>query len=365
MSMQEQLFAAMEAAREAARETVDNNITPNPNVTADDDGRSIPNTNITAAVNTRNDDDDDTNWQAVGDLTQELAAKRVREAKQTVEVKNLHQKALLVSVKRRMYNPYRKDDAETARYGAGNVNKHLFKGRDNRVAAAIAAYNGVYTHVKENTVPWSTGVDLLKAENYLDFSAELRRAINNADQAVNDLVTNWDHEVNKDYQRLLPTGRADYDDYPSASQINERFGIDVQYSPVPKADGFDPRLGIKDEDVASLQRQLDDVGANATKHVISSLLTPMKSAAEKLAVPIGADGAIFRDSLIDNMVEVAERMGRVNISEDPVVAERIKDLRSLIGTYANNKDMLRTVASVREKAATQIDALCGQMAGLV
>ena len=74
---------------------------------------------------------------------------------------------------------------------------------------------------------------------------------------------------------------------------------------------------------------------------------------------------MFRDSLIDNMVDVADRMGRVNISDDPVIAERIKDLRSLVGTYANNKDVLRNSQTVREKAATQIDDLMSKMSGLV
>jgi hypothetical protein len=65
------------------------------------------------------------------------------------------------------------------------------------------------------------------------------------------------------------------------------------------------------------------------------------------------------------MVDVADRMARVNLSDDPVIYERIKDLQSLVGTYANNKDVLRSNQSVREKAAAQIDALCGQMQGLV
>jgi hypothetical protein len=47
------------------------------------------------------------------------------------------------------------------------------------------------------------------------------------------------------------------------------------------------------------------------------------------------------------------------------VADRIRDLRSLVGTYAKDIDVLRNSQSVRSKAATQIDTLVGQMAGLV
>jgi len=135
--------------------------------------------------------------------------------------------------------------------------------------------------------------------------------------------------------------------------------------PVPTADGFDPRLGMSEADQASVQDRVNDAEANGAKYVIKQMLDPMADAVKKLQVNIGDKGSIFRDSLIDNMVEVADRMGRINISDDPVIADRIRDLRSLVGTYANNKDVLRNSQSVRSKAATQIDTLVGQMAGLV
>ena len=250
------------------------------------------------------------------------------------------------------------------------MNKHLFQGTNNRVKIAISAYTAVYSYVKDNTVPWTTGVELLNIDHYMDFTTGLRRLIDAANDAVNDLVANWDHEVRADLQRLQDiayakgkTNLADPNDYPEADEVAARFGIEVRYMPVPTTGDF--RVGISDEDKASLQQQLDDATANATRHVLTEMIEPMRRAVSKLTVKIGDDGSIFRDSLIDNLVDVSSRMARVNISDDPVVTEKIKDLQSLIGTYANNKDMLRNNQSVREKAATQIDGLMSQMAGLV
>ena len=73
-------------------------------------------------------------------------------------VKGLDEKAVLVQLKRRMYSPYKRDEAETNAYGAGNVNKHLFSGPNNRVKKAMSAYGEVYNFVKDNTVPWMTGL---------------------------------------------------------------------------------------------------------------------------------------------------------------------------------------------------------------
>ena len=346
MNMQAQLLAAMEAAQQHAA----------PAAPIVDDSPS------TQSVDTLPD-----TFKPVG----EVVAPIVQEAKREfVKVKNLDEKAVLVQVKRRMYSPYKLDEAESKAYGAGNVNKHLFQGTNNRVKVAISAYTAVYSYVKDNTVPWTTGVELLNIDHYMDFTSGLRQLIDKANDAVNDLVANWDHEVRTDLQRLQDIAYAkgkpnlaDPNDYPEADEVAARFGIEVRYMPVPTTGDF--RVGISDEDKASLQKQLDDATANASRHVLTQMLEPMQRAASKLAVPIGQDGSIFRDSLVDNLVDVSSRMARVNISDDPFITERIKDLQSLIGTYANNKDMLRNNQSVREKAASQIDALCGQMAGLV
>ena len=292
--------------------------------------------------------------------------------KPTFKVKNLDEKAVLVQVKRRMYSPYKLDTEESRAYGAGNVNKHLFEGRNNRVKEAISKYTEVYTYVKDNTVPWTTGVELLNIENYMDFTNGLRGLIHSADAAVDDLYRNWDAEVAADLGRLASIAAskgkpnlANPSDYPDADEMRSKFSIEVRYMPVPTADGFDPRLGISDADKATVQKQLDDATANASAHVLNEMIEPMRRAVSKLNVKIGDDGSVFRDSLIDNMVDVASRMAKVNISDDPAITERIKDLQSLVGTYANNKDMLRNSPSVREKAATQIDDLMSKMQGLV
>jgi hypothetical protein len=182
---------------------------------------------------------------------------------------------------------------------------------------------------------------------------------------VDDLVAKWDDTVQADLDRLMQIDPklANPSDYLTADQLRERFGIEVRYIPVPTTGDF--RVEISDDDKASLQAQLDDVGANAVRHVLTEMLEPMHRAVEKLNVPIGADGAIFRDSLIDNIVDVSERMKRVNLSDDPIVTDKIDELNRLAHTYANNKDALRSMPEVRRKAATQINDLVKKMGGLV
>ena len=298
--------------------------------------------------------------------------KPVTTTKPSISIKGLDEKAVLISVKRRMYSPYKLDQEESKKYGAGNVNKHLFEGRDNKVKDTISKFTDVYTYVKDNTVPWTTGVDMLNIDHYMDFTSGLRQLVDTANQAVNSLCVVWDDEVQKDLVRLakiaVVRGKpnlADPSDYPNVDELRAKFGVDVRYMPVPTTGDF--RVGISDEDKASPQQQLDDAETSATTHVLNSMITPMKRAIEKLSVPIGSNGSVFRDTLIDNIVDVAERMNKVNLSDDPAIQNKIDDLRSLVGQYANpmGKDMLRSSQTVREKAVNQIDSLVSQMAGLV
>jgi len=280
-------------------------------------------------------------------------------------IEGLNQKAVLVQVSRRMYAPYLGDAAATAAYGGGSVYKHLFKGRDNRVKEAISKYTDVYNFIKDYTVPWSKGVDMLNMSIYTFVTSELRNKIAVADAAVDDLVDNWNFEVQKDYNRLhaIDPSLANWDDYPTAEQVRGRFSIDVQFMPVPSEGDF--RVEISDVHKSSVLRKLRDVKRSGERHVINKMLEPMIAAVEKLAVPIGDDGSIFRDSLIGNMVDVADRMARVNLSDDPVIQQQIADLKSIVGQYADNIDVLRNSQHVRDVASKQIGDLVTQMQGIV
>ena len=289
-----------------------------------------------------------------------------------LKVKGLDEKAVLISVKRYMYSPYKLDQEESKQYGAGNVNKHLFEGRNNLVKSTISKFTEVYTYVKDNTVPWTTGVDMLNIDHYMEFNSGLRQRVDDAHRAVDTLCLSWEDEVKDDLDRLsqiaIAKGKpnlANASDYPDVDELRAKFGIEIRYMPVPTTGDF--RVDISDDDKASLQQQLDDAGVNANKHVIKSMIEPMQRAIAKLSVPIGNDGSVFRDTLVDNLVEVTERMNKINLSDDAVIQDSINGLRDLISTYASEqgKDLLRNNQTSREKAVTDIDSLCKQMSGLV
>lgn len=286
-------------------------------------------------------------------------------------MKPLSERAVLIRLKRSMFSTSKLDEEETEAYGAGNVHKHLFKGRDNRVREAMSRYTDVYRAVNRAGPPWmENGWRVLKIEEYQDTAAEIRGLTTLARAAVNDMLDNWDYEVEKDLRRLEEIAQqkgkpnlARREDYPSKEEMERKFNIEVLFAPVPDVSGFPGAISQEDRD--ALKKTFKETEDRFAGWMIKEMLAPMQAAAAKLGTTIGEDGSKFRNSLVGNLVEVAERMARINMSPDPELRESINDLRSLVAQYANNIDVLRKSPAVRQKAKDQIDSLIERMSGLV
>ena len=316
------------------------------------------------------DNDADTVVHESPELHEELPTEQP--VRQTINVKPLNEKAVLVTLKRGMYRPYISDVNATEEYGAGTVNKHLFDGRDNLVKRAVAKFTAVYTYVNDNTVPWAVGQRMLNMMNWTEFTSDLRSLVDDAYAAVDTLCDNWDSVWRNDLARIHQIGMAKGNpnlakesDYPDVDDLRSRFNIDVQYMPIPKVDDFDPRFGMSDAEKSSLQRQLDDVQASASTHVIQQMIKPLAEAVKKLSIPIGKDGSVFRDSLIDNMVEVSTRMDRVCLSDDPLIRQQITELNRLACGLASSKEIIRHSPNARTQAKNDIEVLMKRMQGIV
>lgn len=293
--------------------------------------------------------------------TDELTCAPKREL---IKVKELSEKAMLCSLSISTFSAYKRDDEATAEYGAGNVSKHLFASSDNRVKKLNNLYVDMQSYLRKNTVPyaWGKGIYMLAAREYFNITAELREKARVIDIKLNDLVANWNTVVQTDFARLyaIDPKLASYDDYPA--DIRSKYGHELNFMPVPKPDHFDPRFGMTDADKASLQRQLDEADMRASTHVIKQLMGPMQAAVTHLTKPV-EDVKVFHKSLITNMVEVADRMNRANVSDDPAVQKQIDDLSRLASSISTNS--VKHDAGVRRTAKSDIETLMKRMEGLV
>lgn len=277
----------------------------------------------------------------------------------------LADKAMLVRLKRSMFSPYIADKVATQQVevangvsNAGRYRKHLLKDGV-YFNATQKAYGAIYDFHIKHTLPWlDDGLRMLPSAMYMDYVAEMRKLESEAARCVAMLEQNWHTEVAHDSSRL--GAMFNQADYPA--DIASKYGVSLQFLPVPSAGDF--RVAIDPADEASLEQAIKDAEGNVASYVIDQLLEPLRRAAAKLSVPIGQEGAIFRDSLIENMVEVAERLPRLNINNDPTLAKAINDVRDLANHYNSNIDLLREAPIIRESAANKVKELVSNLSGL-
>lgn len=285
----------------------------------------------------------------------------------------LADRALLVRLSRQTYNPYKKDDSvvKTANaVGVGNFNKHLFKDKNCRVMKTNQAFSEIYEFHRKHTSPWvDNGNRMIRTDAVPTYKQEMRNLIAVAETAADDLTAHWDEEVAKDLARIGAINHelAKASDYISKYEIRAKYSADVTFMPLPNEDDF--RVGMDAEDIQGLRNAVKEAELASTRYVLEQLIEPLRAAQEKLGTEIGEKGAIFRDSLTANIVDVAERMESVNLSQDPEIAKMIKYVKDLGVMADSRKDELRDNPTIREKAGSKVekvaDALAKKMEGLV
>lgn len=287
------------------------------------------------------------------------------------DLNNLHiptlaDRAMLVRLSRSQYQPYAHDlgatmkiEVDTGVRKAGRFNKRLLLDchmlRDTNVA-----FNDVYQYHMRNTAPWlDDGMRVLPSKSYFDYSQAMSELMATARRKVDELAVVWDQLVIEDMQRLGPLARSE--DYPK--DIRSKYSVGLKFLPIPTASDF--RVHISDEDKATLASAISEAESGVTRHLLAEMLEPVKRAVEKLSVPIGAEGSIFRDSLLSNLIEVADRAKKLNVMDDLAVETIIDAINANVKGYVQNPDRLREDVAARSDAQAQLDEIMNKMSAFM
>lgn len=273
-------------------------------------------------------------------------------------MKPLNEKAMLVRLKRGQFNHNVTDQEATSLVENANGVKRVGKfkkvlfAESVRYADLIAAYGALYTYHQAHTIPWTdNGPRLLPSDMYFDYTADLRTLRGACDAALNLFLSGYNGEINIDKKRLGVMAKDS--DYPPEEEMRKKFYHDIQFQPVPASGDF--RVNISEEDRQSMERALHEAEQGMAQHIVESLLEPLKHAAEKLAIPIGEKGSVFRDTLIENLLEVCERLPKLDITGSPEVAAAVRGVQDIVGKY-RNPELLREQPEIREAAASAMAA---------
>lgn len=288
-------------------------------------------------------------------------------------MKQLNEKAMLVKLTMRRANLTRRDTtAEAIIQNAMDdasliVNSKLFRDKTNPINKIMAEASAVYQYHKSSTLPYiDKGPRILPNNNYMEYTTEMRQRIARLDALLDNYLPNWDTYVQLDlaYRSTNTTNsRAKPEDYPTADEFRQKMGFDLRFSPLPEAKHF--LFDIDEADLEVFNSSIKDAEKTARVDCIKRMLEPLEHLVDKLQTPIGAEGSIFRDSAIDNVIEGLNIARKLNMDDSAELNEAISHLSQALVTTSRFKDSLRESPVVREQAAAKLKSVANKMAGLM
>lgn len=210
----------------------------------------------------------------------------------------------------------------------------------------------------ERTLPWgSEGLRILPTIGLLEYNDGTRQRRMKHNTLVTEFKANW--AAYKAAAKVALNGLYNEGDYPSDDAVGDKFGVTVEFVPVPS--GGDFRIDVAKEIIAEMAESTNSAVAEAQKEAVKDvwqrLANPLLHLADKLRDPKGK----FKDSLIGNVLEVAELAPKLNVLGDDRLDKLAAEIRD---TFADTKpDELRNNETARAAAKDKADELMARLAG--
>jgi len=227
---------------------------------------------------------------------------------------------------------------------AGNYTKKLLPGSQELAAVALKAKH-IREYVYRETLPWfSDGARIIKAESFTRFIKTFGKMKDDYDKAVDDFLKVYpflkEHAQNSLGSLYSP------EDYPDVFRLSRKFNCDVNIMPLPDVKDF--RTEISDAEKRKFIKKMEQVQQDAMQDCWNRLYEVLNTAVEKLAKP----DAIFKNSLLENVSEICTLLPRLNITDDPKLEAKRKQVEGLIAKMS--PDVLRDNPTERQDAASEL-----------
>ena len=238
---------------------------------------------------------------------------------------------------------------------AGRYHKRLFGGVITSHSALVTAgQNARRTHYA-NTLPWGDdGWRLLPTTNYFEYTKILRKIIEDFEGMRDRFLQDYERLVEEARESL--NGMYNPDDYPAAHEVHDKFHIEIQFAPLPVTDDF--RLSLPKDEMDNIAKGMKDRAAEAMQEAVKDAWTRLGDAVSDLR-PRLEDGKHMRSTMIKRVSDVAEVLGRLNITNDPALEKTRKQVLRDLATL--DIDNLRDDENIRKDAAKKADDILKSM----
>lgn len=276
----------------------------------------------------------------------------------------LQDKAMLVRLSISQWTARKFDKNVTAKVAADyNANENV--GRYNKVLVAESAIktiqrtaNDARSYHYEQTLPWGDDDSrLLPAANYLPYTRRMNELRARFEGAAEDFIAAYPSLVEDARTRL--NGMFSIADYPVTSEIRRRYSFNVTVNPLPAAEDF--RVTLQAAEVEQIKIDIELRTGEAQQRAMIDLWNRLHEAVEHIAAKLSDSDAVFRDSLIENVVDLCELLPRLNVLQDDKLETMRQDVEKKLCSYA--PQVLREDEVIRCEAASTAKDILSAMSG--
>lgn len=253
---------------------------------------------------------------------------------------------------------------------ANVVSTKLFNDSRNPVRVLLSAVDAKYREHNRLTLPYQErGPRLLPMSLYDKYRTTMRDADAKIDRLKANVLPDYDLHVQADMERRTAAAIAAHKpstvslaDYPSAQEFASALSSRIQLVPLPDVrhplfDTSSEELSdIKNNMAATLAAAEEAITQRAHEDMMQRMTKPLAALVNKLRVPIGEAGHIFRDSAIENIIESCDLVQQIakGIGADDIY-NAAEEVRSAVTTRPIHQ--LRESPIVRAEVAQALAAV--------
>lgn len=276
----------------------------------------------------------------------------------------IHSRAMLVDISIGQWSMRKYDrkisDETTERYNAERDSARI-----NKVLIAIEKGKSISKVVNEarilhyfNTLPWTDeGRRILPSDNFFDYTQELSPLKHKFWRTVELFWNNY--ETYKEEARSILGDMFNENDYPALDNLRGKYRFNIAFLPIPKSEDF--RVDLGKEEVDRIKLQIEQSVKTAESEAVKDLWSRLHSAIKHIIERLSAKDAVFRDSLIGNVIELSGLLPRLNFTDDPHLEEMRKEINQSICTIS--PENIRNDANLRNATVNKAGEIIKKVEG--
>jgi len=241
------------------------------------------------------------------------------------------------------------------------VSRKLFPDKSSPVHTGLSLMNSAYAAHKSMSKSWlDDGPRVLLSARIPEYQDKVRAITDKLIPIAGTIRSNWDQLV-QDAVTFRGAG-ASVSEYPTSDDVQGMFHIEYRIRPIPTEGDF--RVEVSPAAKASYLQELDEATAAIRSETLRMTLTTLRRAVERLSVPIGEEGAVFRNSLVENITDAVREVEDHNLSNDPEVTAIAAEIKQALAAFNSNPDVLRNFQQVRDDTSNRLATIADKLGDL-